>query len=631
MRFHIKRLFIWFGKDDVPAKRVIKFDNNKVNVITGDSSTGKSNILAIIDYCLLTDSPKIVFPVINEFAEWYGLEFEADGKVMHIVRKKPTEETSASELVMGDGEIADEYYPSTNNIHINDARKQLNYIFGLRQSAQRNIGIKDEDGNELTLSYRSFLIYNAITEGIMSSPYIFTDTNFFNSRITKSHKGQRYLFEELLGVDNVKIRELAEKIDQLEGKRYEHQRLEKKISKKSGSYRDKLNYLLSLCRDNGVAGPWEDGNLTDDDIINHLEDLVARLAPKVHCNDNEELNNLMTELNQKAMLLDNMKRAKKEYERFLEQLDVTVDKLKPIEYLKDRLESMGISEWTSYILDSFEVSLKKLQSADVKRNEDVITSKAIEDLEREVDELRNRVLSQEHTRELSIEKNNNLFYVIGVLKAELPSLSDLRSKIPVLADPFTPQDEIALNAYTEEKKTIEGEALKAYQSINDVFNEVYSTFNYMEYYQDCKPKYNKEDRRLELNNGRSIINYTNVGSQSNYMFLHLCFFLGIHKYLAMKPNAHIGQFLFVDQPSIPYYNGGNEVKTTDEAKLKDAFNAINMFMNFVVKELGAEFQIIMIEHAPPSYWDGLDYFNTTEQFVEGKALIPREIKEKYSI
>ena len=33
---------------------------NKINVITGDSSTGKSSILGIIDYLFLSDNPVIV-------------------------------------------------------------------------------------------------------------------------------------------------------------------------------------------------------------------------------------------------------------------------------------------------------------------------------------------------------------------------------------------------------------------------------------------------------------------------------------------------------------------------------------------------------------------------------------------
>lgn len=628
MRFHIKRLFIWFSKEDEP--RVLKFENNKVNVITGDSSTGKSNILAIIDYCLLSDNPKIVYPVINEFAEWYGLEFEVDGKVMHIARKKPTEETSASELVMKEGVVEMGYYPTSNNIHLNDARRQLDLLFGLRQSVQRRPGVRNEDNEDLEVSYRSFLIYNAITEGIMSSPYIFTDVNFFDSKMTKSLKGQRYLFDTMLGINNAHINELKTKIEGLENKKEEKRKNENKISKKTGAYKDKLAYLKSLCQKNDVFAFINDPSLTDDEIIERLSDLVAQLAPKKN-DDGQDLETLMAELNQKVMLLDNMKRAKREYEVYLEQLDSTVDKLKPIEYLKERLDEMGVSEWTSYILESFQISLKKLQTAEIRDHEKIVTQKTIDEMENYVTELRKRVLSLERTMELSIEKNNNLFYVVGVLQAELPKLEELKAKIPVVLEEFTEQDEVSLNACQRELEQLESDIVRAYYAMDEVFNEVYGTFHYMEYYKGCKPKYNKKDLRLELNNGKSIINYNNVGSQSNYMFLHLCFFLGIHRYLAQHPNQHIGQFLFIDQPSIPYYSGGKEVKTTDEAKLKDAFASINTFMENAIREQRSEFQVIMIEHAPVSYWADLDYFNTTEEFIEGNALIPKRITETKQI
>jgi hypothetical protein len=101
--------------------------------------------------------------------------------------------------------------------------------------------------------------------------------------------------------------------------------------------------------------------------------------------------------------------------------------------------------------------------------------------------------------------------------------------------------------------------------------------------------------------------------------------------MAETPSDHIGQFLFIDQPSIPYYSGVETVKTTDEAKLKDAFAAVNNFMRYVIGEKNEDFQVILIEHAPPSYWTDLEYFKTTEQFVGGNALIPKEITSKNEI
>lgn len=90
------------------------------------------------------------------------------------------------------------------------------------------------------------------------------------------------------------------------------------------------------------------------------------------------------------------------------------------------------------------------------------------------------------------------------------------------------------------------------------------------------------------------------------------------------PNAY-------DQPSIPYYAGSENVKTTDKEKLLDAFKSINDFMRYVIKEKKEEFQIILIEHAPESYWTGanmLEYFITKATFTDGDALIPKYVLEE---
>ena len=76
MNFYISKIRLWFRHGGEP--RDFEFFNDKVNVITGDSSTGKSSVLKIIDYCLLSERSTIVEDVINENVAWYGLVFYVD-------------------------------------------------------------------------------------------------------------------------------------------------------------------------------------------------------------------------------------------------------------------------------------------------------------------------------------------------------------------------------------------------------------------------------------------------------------------------------------------------------------------------------------------------------------------------
>ena len=86
----------------------------------------------------------------------------------------------------------------------------------------------------------------------------------------------------------------------------------------------------------------------------------------------------------------------------------------------------------------------------------------------------------------------------------------------------------------------------------------------------------------------------------------------------------VPQFLFIDQPSIPYYSGDNN---DDDKKLTDAFCLLNSFIDYIKLHKKNHFQIFMVEHAPKGYWidNNLTNFHTVDEFTDGKGLIPTEI------
>jgi hypothetical protein len=99
-------------------------------------------------------------------------------------------------------------------------------------------------------------------------------------------------------------------------------------------------------------------------------------------------------------------------------------------------------------------------------------------------------------------------------------------------------------------------------------------------------------------------------------------------------NEQIPQFLFIDQPSIPYYADKNtaivskngEITNDDREKLKEAFRLTDMFMREMIRN--GHFQIIMIEHAEEDYWNNLETFVTRYKFRNGEGLIPSRITHR---
>ena len=119
------------------------------------------------------------------------------------------------------------------------------------------------------------------------------------------------------------------------------------------------------------------------------------------------------------------------------------------------------------------------------------------------------------------------------------------------------------------------------------------------------------------------------------MFLHLCYFFGLHDLLLNNQNKIIPQFLFIDQPSIPYYadkngqriiNNNEAISNDDQEKLTEAFRLTDLFMREMTRR--GRFQIIMIEHAGTEYWQDLSTFETRYEFRNGEGLIPSRVIQK---
>lgn len=166
--------------------------------------------------------------------------------------------------------------------------------------------------------------------------------------------------------------------------------------------------------------------------------------------------------------------------------------------------------------------------------------------------------------------------------------------------------------------------------LNEYINKYFrSTNGIVDSYPDSSMRYDDEERRVSLLKNGEEYPIRNVGSKSNYMFLHLCFFLGLHRSILAHQSEQVGSFLFIDQPSIPYYADKNTLDNDDKKQLIKAFGLLNDFMKDIVCGESNHFQIILIEHADESYWKDLEYFHTAAKFSksENGGLIPKYIYE----
>ena len=66
--------------------RILSLKPGKLNIITGDSSTGKSALIEIVDYCFGSGSFNIPHGIMRRTVEWYALRL-TDGTAQHFVAR----------------------------------------------------------------------------------------------------------------------------------------------------------------------------------------------------------------------------------------------------------------------------------------------------------------------------------------------------------------------------------------------------------------------------------------------------------------------------------------------------------------------------------------------------------------
>ena len=107
---------------------------------------------------------------------------------------------------------------------------------------------------------------------------------------------------------------------------------------------------------------------------------------------------------------------------------------------------------------------------------------------------------------------------------------------------------------------------------------------------------------------RAALAMTEVGSDQNYLAIHLALAFSLHKWFD-SINAPVPELLVIDQISRPYYPKGGDEKSLQEMEKDDDQVAMQKIVRFLFEETArqAGLQVILIEHA---------YIEEDKEYVE---------------
>lgn len=607
-KFSIENIVLWLKNG---KQRVLKFEPDKVNVITGESNTGKSAILEIVDYCLFASSPQISDSIINENVEWYGLKFSINDKTYTIARKFFTRVVSNEYYFSSIGNIPKEF-PVSNNTE-SALKPIIETEFSINSTTKFTYGSNQlKLGSKISLRY--FLMFNTISQDIITES---RDIYFDKQDNSRYKEALPRIFDIATGIESVENIIFKEWKEQLEKKLILLEKKSSKINSHRSLFREEQDEILRIAREFDLI------NSSDNDqAINELKRVVSNKKGNSGY-DSSERDELERGRNLVKRKINNLKKLKSEYNIYKKNLKTIQDSLAPIDYLKNKVEVR--TDYFECIMVTLERELKEIKDI----------NKKVTPIDKQVDDEILALNIQLDSINLKLETLPKKINITESDEQKLIFIGRVAEKFDLYSNPNDSQ-----NKYQEQIDTLEEEIAqipivdteKSRLLTIGLIEEV--VLNYMQNYgevlgnyADYYPLFDYKEKSLKLRKPRSTKIENKIGSSSNHMFLHLFFSLAIHEVIFINKAPYVPPFLVIDQPSRPYYGRDNSTRkivdniSSDDSKIRQAFVLLNEYIGNRLENSG-HFQMIVFEHIEPDSFEDLDYIHLVEEFKDGNALIP---------
>lgn len=658
MQLTILKVILW-PKDSNHSPRVIPFVPGKINIITGESGTGKSTLTWIIDYCLGSEKCSIPVGLIREVTGWFGLHLQLANTEMIVARRNPEGQQTTTDLYWNEGQKLEVPAVVQKNARVEDLKNRFNQITHLPSldfSTDENVGFAGR------VSCRDMAAFNFQPQHIVANPYTF----FYKADTTEHREKLRIIFPLVLGA--VDAGTLAKQRELKDAER-EYDKFRRELEARLGAARaweaEVESYYLQA-RSLGLlpdsASPEPTWGL--DKYILELQKVPARVRamdiPDVQEGTGEaaavELNRIVSEEDRLAQEIGSARRRLEK----IEQLASTVgeygtnlngqeDRLLGVGWFEEKVQDTHTCPICSAVHSGANPRLEELQSlAQEMKGLTASVHQAPAKLDQELSglklELRERegLLSKARQKRKFLEDRTStlaaqrqrvrqIYLFVGRVEQALENVTasrnvdELQAKVKTLAtaiaalkqelDPRTQRDRIAAAVDKVSSRTADYARQLQLEHANENV-----ALNIRELTLQFKPLSGRTDFLWE------------VGSGQNWVGYHVAGLLALHEHFISLRQNPVPRFLIIDQPSQVYFpeawpsieqtpaDPGKRDRSPDIDGVRRIFSALATFLDTV----GGKFQIIVTEHAGAITWQGLSQVHLVGNWREGhdEFLIP---------
>ncbi|MBB2148971.1 DUF3732 domain-containing protein [Pedobacter gandavensis] len=626
-RWNISHL-AFYSKNDLC--RTIEFNVNDVTIITGASNTGKSAVISAIDYCLGSSTcniPAFVSARVTHIATRWS-----DGTTAFIVARELSRTGKASGNMYfeygSDVELPDSAGGLNGSGNIEEVKGLIENLFGFKEVNQT-----DNVFNINKISIRQI------------TPFMYLDKNIIISDTTLMYglddpNASKRIVDSLpyfLGA--IDLDEL-EALNRLRGLKKGVENEEKKKILFEQHQVDLLEKCRSLLAEASQVGLYqmtdEINGASKEKLIDDLKNLTNWEYRAVNFENEDMVKALqqtkMSELNQ----LNALRRKKtaalqintttSEYDSVVDKQISKLDLGKFFQHTEEKCPVCS-SDFTepnelSKLIENSIVELKREKNV-VKQHRPSING-FVKEMDTQIETLQTSInktdadirnlIKESDVAQKHLVLNQRITRVIGRISYFLDNHSTVEAF-----------DQKKLNEYNEDIEQITKKYGKSQKEERIALAErkisKYTTANLKELpkgipIETCDVDFFSKQPKLVITDSETQIKtqFENIGSDENYLSLHLSFAFAFQRFLAEKQSSVPG-LLILDQISRPYYSNKTESEESDLneiANSDDDSSALERHFNFIFAQVASQdgLQVIVLEHAYLSYHE--EYKKTTK-------------------
>ena len=617
-----------------------------LNIVTGKSSTGKSALIEIFDYCFGSRENNIPKGVITASAAIYYVALSANEQDMVIARDPDIASKAFFRRVesFNSDDIERDYFNSSYFRPLSEFKKHLREFFLDIDDVDESLAARfnrKSNAKAATPSIRSFSSFILQHQNLVANKHA-----LFYRFDQKEKRDQAIDHTKIfLGLADQNYFHLSQEKERLSAdvRRLERQRETNK--KTSENYKQSVAPVL---RQLYALMGFKNEPLSLQEVLRHPQDAKDRLdniiVPEkiIHNSDavTQRYNQLKLERTQKTAELRKLQRQAVSIDKHIQEEERFIDNVKQFSSPKHVHISAAVCPFCHTEKDSLRESAEKLQQAITKvsgnlaqarpmkakfQSSLIDVQRKIEVFDKELTALTLQITEIEKT-EKQLAEQKSLYENIVIQKAKLFIHLD---SLNMANDVELEKQITALNKKLKEinkdlrqyniTKGLENASTK----VNEYMAEIGSHFEFEASYKPINLHFSFETFDLyHLTQENEKIYLRSMGSGANWLYSHVTLFLALHKYFVeLGDKCSIPSILFFDQPTqvyFPNFNRDNS-ETFEEQKSQEAeqrktlnvaqdidedmkavenlFSRLSIYCNEL--ELSNEFspQIIVTDHA----------------------------------